>query len=191
MVLGYVRDLVTFHNNILHSQQTCTVLWHCKVNPCGVWHRCSFSKYEPCGVSQYPSQSVSLTAHSQLSGLMVKPFLCSQHKMVANSLTLWFQSVEKAPTSLYIWIHNIIWIHVIWILIMWIYIIGIHIYHMTLYIWICFVWIHIFSDNIFFIIAWAMSGEHLSPIGSLKYLYLPNGVMMVEWSWLLLSCSNV
>jgi hypothetical protein len=25
-----------------------------------------------------------------------------------------------------------------------------------------------------------MSGEHLSAIGSLKYLYLPNGVMMVQ-----------
>jgi hypothetical protein len=46
-----------------------------------------FSRYKPCGVSQYPSQSVSLTVHSHLSGLMVKQFLRSQRKMVANSLT--------------------------------------------------------------------------------------------------------
>jgi hypothetical protein len=112
--------------------------------------------------------------------------------MVANSLTWWFQSVEKAPTSLYIWLQNIIWIHIIWIfimwthaigiLIMWIHVIGIYIYHIN-------------SSSIFWqyisIIAWAMSGEHLSPIGSLKYLYLPNGVMMVQGSWLLLSNSKL
>jgi hypothetical protein len=74
------------YNSNLRSQGTCTVLWR-KVNPCGVWHQCSlFLKYKHPGVSHYPSQSVSLTAHSHLSGLMVKPFLCSQHKMVANSL---------------------------------------------------------------------------------------------------------
>jgi len=124
--------LCDMYDSNLHSQWTCTVLWHCKVNPCGVWHQCSlFLKYKHCGVSHYPSQSVSLTAHSHLSGLMVKPFLHSQHKMVANSLTWWFQSMEKAPTSLHIWSHNIIWIHVIWILIMWIHVIGIHIYHMN------------------------------------------------------------
>ncbi len=78
-----------------------------------------FLRYTPCGVSHYPSQSISLTAYSRLSGLVVKPFLRSQHKMVANSLTWWFQSVEKAPASSYIWLHNIIWIHVIWIFIMW------------------------------------------------------------------------
>ncbi len=134
-----------------------------------------FPRYKPCGESQYPSQSVSLTAHSQLSGLMVKPFLRSQCKMVANSLTWWFQSVEKAPTSSYIWSHNIIWIHIIWILIMWIHVIGIHIYHMNSS---SIIWQYIF------IIAWVMSGEQLSPIRSLKYLYLPNGVMMVQESWL-------
>ncbi len=47
------------------------------------------------------------------------------------------------------------------------------------------------SDNTFFMAAWVMSGEHLSPIGSLKYLYLPNGVTMVQRSWLSLSSSNV
>ncbi len=45
-----------------------------------------FPRYKAHGVSQYPSQSVSLTAHSHLSGLMVKPCLRSQRKMVANSL---------------------------------------------------------------------------------------------------------
>ncbi len=45
-----------------------------------------FLKYKLCGVSHYPSQLVSLTAHSHLSGLIVKPFLRSQHKMEANSL---------------------------------------------------------------------------------------------------------
>ncbi len=100
-----------------------------------------FPRYKPGGVSQYPSQSVSLVAQSHLSGLMVKPFLGSQCKMVANSLTWWLQSVKKEPTSLYIWIHNILWIQVIWTLIMWIHVIQIHIYHMTLYIWIRFVWI--------------------------------------------------
>ncbi len=72
--------------------------------------------------------------------------------------------------------------YVIWILIKWIHVIEIHNYHMN-------------SSSIFqhyiSIIAWAMSGEHLSPIGSLKYLYLPNGVMMVQGSWLLLSSSNL
>ena len=62
---------------------------------------------------------------------MGKPFLHSQHKMVADSLTWWFQSVEKAPTSLYIWMHNIIWIYIILIHIMWIHAIEIHIYHMN------------------------------------------------------------
>jgi hypothetical protein len=46
-----------------------------------------FPRYKPCGVSQYPSQLSSLTTHSHLSGVMVKPFLRSQRKMVANSLT--------------------------------------------------------------------------------------------------------
>ncbi len=46
-----------------------------------------FLRCKPCGVSQSPSQSFPLTAHSHLSGLMVKPFLRSQRKMVANSLT--------------------------------------------------------------------------------------------------------
>jgi hypothetical protein len=45
-----------------------------------------FLSYKPHDVSHYASQSVSLMAHSHLSGLMVKPFLHSQHKMVANSL---------------------------------------------------------------------------------------------------------
>ncbi len=137
-----------------------------------------FQGIKPCGVSQSPSQSVSLTAHSHLSGLVVEPFLHSQHKMVANSLMWWFQSLEKAPTSLYTWHHNIIWIHVIWILIMWIHTMGIYIYHMN-------------SSSIFWqyisIIAWAMSGEHLNPTRSLKYLYLPNVEIMVHESWLLLS----
>ncbi len=138
-----------------------------------------FQGIKPCVVSHYPSQSVSLTAHSHLSGLMVKPFLLSRCKMVANSLTWWFQSVEKAQTFLYVWLHNIIWIHIIWILITFI---GIRIYCM---ISSSIIWQYIS------IIAWAMSREHLSPIGSLKYLCLPNGVMMVWESWLLLSSSNV
>ncbi len=151
------------YNNNFHCQWTCTVLWHCKVDPFRVWHWCSFLRYKSHGVlSHYPSQSVSLTVHSHLSGLMINPFLHSQHKMVANSLMCWFQSVEKAPTSLFIWLHKIIWILVIWFLIMWIHVMGIHIYHMN-------------SSSIFWqyisIITWAMSREHLSPIGSLKYLY--------------------
>ncbi len=83
-----------------------------------------FQGIKPCVVSHYTSQSVSLMVHSHLSGLMVKPFLHSQCKMVANSLMWWFQSLEKAPTSLYIWPHNIIWIHVIWILTMWTHVIN-------------------------------------------------------------------
>jgi hypothetical protein len=35
-------------------------------------------------------------------------------------------------------------------------------------------------------VAWAISGEHLSPIGSLMYLYLLNGVTMVHRSYPLL-----
>ncbi len=115
-----------------------------------------FLRYKPHGVSQSPSQSVSLTAHSHLSGLMVKPCLRSQHKIVANSLTWWFQSLEKAPSSLYLWLHNIIWIHVICNLIMRTHVIGIHIYHMN--------FSSIFGQYIS-IIAWEMSGEHLSPLG--------------------------
>ncbi len=46
-----------------------------------------FPRYKLHGVSQYSSRSVSLMAHSHLSGLMVKQFLHSQRKMVANSLT--------------------------------------------------------------------------------------------------------
>jgi hypothetical protein len=46
-----------------------------------------FQGMKPLGVSQSPSQSFSLMAHSLLSGLMAKPFLRSQRKMVANSLT--------------------------------------------------------------------------------------------------------
>ncbi len=111
-----------------------------------------------------------------------KAIFDSQCKMVANSLMWWFQSLEKAPTSLYVWLHNILWIHLIWIFIMWIHVIRIHVCHMN-------------SSSIFwqyiFIITWAMSGEHLSPIRSFKYLYLPNGVMMVQEFWLLLSSSNV
>ncbi len=141
-----------------------------------------FKGIKPCVINHHWSQSVSLTAHSHLTGLTAKPFLHSQCKMVANSLTWWFQSLEKAPTSLYIWLHNIIGIHVIWILIMWIHVIGVHIYHMNSS---SFFWQYIS------IIAWAMSGEHLSPIRSLKYLYLPNDVMMIQESWLLLSSSNV
>ncbi len=141
-----------------------------------------FQGIKPCVVSHYPSQSVSLTAHSHLSGSMVKPFLHSQREVAANSLTWWFQPLEKAPTSSCIWSHNITWFHIIWIFIMWIHVIRIHIYHMN-------------SSSIFWqyisIIAWAMSGGHLSPAGSLKYLYLPNGVMMVQECWLLLSGSNV
>ncbi len=56
-------QLCNIYNSNLRSQWTCTVLWHCKVNPCGVWHRCSlFLKYKHRGVSHYPSQSVTLTA---------------------------------------------------------------------------------------------------------------------------------
>ncbi len=53
--------------------------------------------------------------------------------MVANSLTWWFQSLEKAQTSLYVGIHNIIWIYIILIHIMWIHALGIHVYHMNSY----------------------------------------------------------
>ncbi len=56
-------QLCDIYNSNLHSQWTCTVLWHCKVNSCRVWHQCSLIlKYEHHGVSHYPSQSVSLTA---------------------------------------------------------------------------------------------------------------------------------
>ncbi len=83
--------LCDMYDSNLRSQWTCTVLWHCKVNPCGVWHQCSlFLKYKHHGVSHYSSQSVSLMAL-----WMGKPFLHSQHKMVANSLTWWFQSLEN------------------------------------------------------------------------------------------------
>jgi hypothetical protein len=37
-------------------------------------------------------------------------------------------------------------------------------------------------DRIFSIIARAMTGEHLSLIGSLAYLYLPEDMMIVERS---------
>ncbi len=46
-----------------------------------------FQGIKPLGVSQSPIWSFSLMAHSHLSGLMVKQFLQSQRKMVANSLT--------------------------------------------------------------------------------------------------------
>ncbi len=86
--------LCNMYNSNLRSQWTCTVLWHCKVNPCGVWHQCSLVlKYKHRGVSHYPCQSVSLTA--VWMGKWKSHFLCSQHNMVANSLTWWFQSLEK------------------------------------------------------------------------------------------------
>ncbi len=139
-----MHNSATCHNNNLRSQSTCTVL--CVAMSIHVEYGIDvlFPRNKPCGVSQHSSQPVSLMAHSHLSGLMVKSFLHSQCKMVANSLRWWFQPVEKALTSLYIWIHNIIWIHIIWIFIMWIHVIGIHIYHMNSYIWFRFVWIHIF-----------------------------------------------
>ncbi len=77
-----------------------------------------------------------------------KPFLRSQHNMVANSLMWWFQSLEKAQTSLYVWIHNIIWIYIKIIHILWIHALGIHVYHMNSYIWICFKWIPIFLTDV-------------------------------------------
>ncbi len=44
--------LYNMYNSNLRSQWTCTVLWHCKVDPCGVWHWCSlFLKYKHRGVS--------------------------------------------------------------------------------------------------------------------------------------------
>ncbi len=174
--------LCNMYNNNLHRQWTCTSSVIARSIHVEYGIDFLFPMYKPCGLSQYPSQSVSLMAHSHLIVWIVKPFLQSQCKMVANSLMWWFQSMEKAPTSSYIWSHNIIQIYIIWILIKWIHVIGIHIYYMN-------------SSSIFqqyiSIIAWAMSGEHLSPIKSLKYLYLPNGVMMVQESWLLLSSSNV
>ncbi len=117
--------MLTCYDNNLHSHE------HAQL--CGIarsihWSMASiffFQSIKPCVVqSHYPSQSVSLTAHSHLSGLMVTTCLHGQCEMVANSLTLWFQSLEKAPTSLYIWLHNIIWIHIIWILVMWIHVMG-------------------------------------------------------------------
>ncbi len=36
-----------------------------------------------------------------------------------------------------------------------------------------------------------MFGEHLSPIRSLMHLYLPNGVMMVQESWLLFKLKHI
>ncbi len=68
--------------------------------------------------------------------------------MVANSLTWWFQSLEIAQTSLYVWIYNIIWIYIKLIHIMWIHALGIHIYHMNSYIWIRFKQIPIFLTNV-------------------------------------------
>ncbi len=80
-------------NSYSCSQWTCTVLWHCKGNSCGVWHQCHlFLKYEHCGVSHYLSQSFFLLFCEWAND---KPFLRSQHSMVANSLTWWFQSLEK------------------------------------------------------------------------------------------------
>ncbi len=35
------------------------------------------------------------------------------------------------------------------------------------------------SRNMFSVVSWAKSGEHLSPIGNTLYRYLPNGVTMV------------
>ncbi len=77
-----------------------------------------------------------------------KSFLHSQHNMVANSLRWWFQSLEKAQTSLYVWIHNIIWIYIKLIHIMWIHALGVHIYHMNLCIWIPFKQIPIFLTDV-------------------------------------------
>ena len=91
------------------------------------------------------SKPVSLS-DGIVNGQMVSHFLRSQHSIVANSLTWWFQSLEKAQTSLYVWIHNIIWIYIILIHVMWIHALGIHIYHMISYIWIRFKQIPIFSD---------------------------------------------
>ncbi len=185
LICQWFKDMCTNRQHIMIIYTANEHAQFCDIARLIHWSMASiifFQGIKPRGVGQSPSQLVSLTAHSHLSGLMVKPFLRSQRKMVANSLMWWFQSLEKAPTSLYVWLHNIIWIHVIWILIMWIHVIGIHIYHRN-------------SSSIFWqyisIIAWAMSGEHLSPIESHKYLYLPNGVMMVQESWLLLSSSNV
>ncbi len=105
-------QLCNMYDSNLLSQWTCTVLWHCKVNPCGVWHQYSlFLKYKHCGVGHYQSQSVSLMAV-----WMGKPFLRSQHKMVANNLAWWLQEIGHQHHFIYDFIityeftyTNIIW----------------------------------------------------------------------------------
>jgi hypothetical protein len=50
----------------------------------------------PFGVSQYPSQSVSLTAYSHLSGLTVKLLSCNNVKILLSSVICSSHEVEKA-----------------------------------------------------------------------------------------------
>ena len=47
------------------------------------------------------------------------------------------------------------------------------------------------SQRIFSMTSCAKSGEHLSPIGSLVYSYLPKGMTIVHRFWLSLSNSKV
>ncbi len=58
-----------------------------------------FHGLRPIGVSQYPSQSVSLTAHSHLSGLTVKPLSCNNVKILLSSAVYSTHELEEAPRS--------------------------------------------------------------------------------------------
>ena len=57
-----------------------------------------FQGLSPFGVNQYPSQSVSLTAHSHLLGLTVKPLSTNLLKMVSKTDIWLSQEFENAPT---------------------------------------------------------------------------------------------
>ncbi len=59
-----------------------------------------FHGLRPIGVSQYPSQSVSLTAHSHLTGLRVKPLSFNNVKILLSIAKCSSHELEKAPMSL-------------------------------------------------------------------------------------------
>ncbi len=103
--------LCDMYDSNSRSQWTCTVLWHCKVNPCGVWHQCSlFLKYKHPGVAIIQASQFLWRSCEWANG---KAIFCVVD--VKWWLTAWrgdSSHWKKAPTSFHIWLHNIIWVHI-------------------------------------------------------------------------------
>ncbi len=69
MICAWLSDM---YDSNLQSQWTCTVLWHCMVNPCGVWHQSFFSKVLTLWCK--PLSKPVYFSDGRVNGPMVKPF---------------------------------------------------------------------------------------------------------------------